>query len=138
MLVQVDKIVETIQLLTKCQSEKKKIHKFFIHFFHCRCDLNFVQNLIYRQSGILYKGERRTYESFSNKITNRISNSVYIVERMKRLGKLDKHDGCVNCLNFNKSGNLLVTGSDDLKVMYLLSTTLLWFGFSDDHSFISF
>lgn len=115
---------------------------FFFHFppifFHCRCDLNFVQNLIYRQSGILYKGERRTYESFSNKITNRISNSVYIVERMKRLGKLDKHDGCVNCLNFNKAGNLLVTGSDDLKVLYLLSTTLLWFGFSDDHSFISF
>lgn len=137
MLVQVDKIVKTIQLLTKCQSEKKIIN-FSSIFFHCRCDLNFVQNLIYRQSGILYKGERRTYESFSNKITNRISNSVYIVERMKRLGKLDKHDGCVNCLNFNKSGNLLVTGSDDLKVMYLLSTTLLWFGFSDDHSFISF
>lgn len=100
--------------------------------------MNFVQNLIYRQSGILYKGERRTYESFSNKITNRISNSVYIVERMKRLGKLDKHDGCVNCLNFNKAGNLLVTGSDDLKVLYLSSTTTLWFGFSDDHCFISF
>lgn len=33
------------------------------------------------------------------------------------LHKLEKHNGCVNCLNFNKAGNLLVTGSDDLKVI---------------------
>lgn len=31
--------------------------------------------------------------------------------------KLEKHHGCVNCLNFNKAGNHLVTGSDDLQVI---------------------
>lgn len=31
--------------------------------------------------------------------------------------KLKHHDGCVNSLNFNKSGTLLVSGSDDLHVV---------------------
>lgn len=76
-----------------------------------------MRNLIYRQSGIIYKGERRTYDTFASRITNRISSSVHIVERMQLMNKLERHYGCVNCLNFNKAGNLLVTGSDDLKVI---------------------
>lgn len=36
---------------------------------------------------------------------------------MKLLHKLEKHHGCVNCLNFNRTGNLLVSGSDDLRVI---------------------
>lgn len=76
-----------------------------------------MQNLIYRQSGILYKGDRRIYDTFSTGLTQRINSSIYSVERMQLLHKLEKHHGCVNCLNFNKAGNLLVTGSDDLKVV---------------------
>lgn len=76
-----------------------------------------MQNLIYRQSGILYKGERRVYDTFPSGLIQRINSSIYTVERMQLLHKLEKHRGCVNCLNFNKSGNLLVTGSDDLKVV---------------------
>lgn len=53
----------------------------------------------------------------SNGLIRRINNSIYSVERMSMLHKLEKHYGCVNCLNFNKAGNLLVTGSDDLKVI---------------------
>lgn len=82
-----------------------------------RCDLNLVRNLIYRQSGMLLKGDRRSYDAFANGLTHRINSSIFSVERMKLLHKLDKHHGCVNCLNFNKAGNLLVTGSDDLKVI---------------------
>lgn len=36
---------------------------------------------------------------------------------MQLLHTLERHYGCVNCLNFNKAGNLLVTGSDDLRVI---------------------
>lgn len=82
-----------------------------------RCDLNLVRNLIYRQSGILYKGDRRTYDSLALGLTQRINSSIYSVERMKLLHNLQEHSGCVNCLNFNKAGNLLVTGSDDLLVI---------------------
>lgn len=82
-----------------------------------RCDLNLVRNLIYRQSGMLVKGDRRIYDAIANGITQRFNSSIYSVERMMLLHKLDKHHGCVNCLNFNKAGNLLVTGSDDLKVI---------------------
>ncbi|XP_055315779.1 DDB1- and CUL4-associated factor 8 [Sitodiplosis mosellana] len=82
-----------------------------------KCDLNLVRNLIYRQSGMLLKGDRRIYDALANGLTQRISSSIYSVERMMLLHKLEKHNGCVNCLNFNKAGNLLVTGSDDLKVV---------------------
>lgn len=40
-----------------------------------------------------------------------------MVERLELMSKLEKHDGCFNSLNFNKAGNLLVTGSDDLKIV---------------------
>lgn len=82
-----------------------------------KCDLNLVRNLIYRQSGVLYKGDRRTYDGLATGLIYRIGSSIYSVERMKQLHTLDRHHGCVNCLNFNKAGNLLVTGSDDLKVI---------------------
>lgn len=70
-----------------------------------------------RQSGIFYKGDRRIYDAFASRLTQRISSSIYSVERMMSLHKLEGHGGCVNCLNFNKAGNLLVTGSDDLDVI---------------------
>lgn len=65
----------------------------------------------------MYKGGQRTYDTLANGLVHRIGSSIYCVERMKQLHRLDRHIGCVNCLNFNKGGNLLVTGSDDLKVI---------------------
>lgn len=72
---------------------------------------------MYRQAGIVYNGTQKTYDRSSNALTNRINGSIYSVERLSLLNKLEKHEGCVNCLNFNKTGNLLVTGSDDLHVI---------------------
>ena len=33
------------------------------------------------------------------------------------MDKLCFHEGCVNCLNFSASGDLLASGSDDLNVV---------------------
>lgn len=63
---------------------------------------------------MVYGGKHR---ALLNAFTQRIKSSMFCVERMVLLHKLEKHRGCVNCLSFNRQGNLLVTGSDDLKVI---------------------
>lgn len=42
--------------------------------------------------------------------------SKHVVERLALMHRLRKHGGCVNSLNFNLSGTLLASGSDDLKI----------------------
>lgn len=42
--------------------------------------------------------------------------SLYFIQRLELAEKLEEHGGCVNCLNFSSSGDLLVSGSDDLEV----------------------
>lgn len=49
--------------------------------------------------------------------TRNVTGSVNMVERLKLERKLDGHSGCVNTLNFNSSGDLLASGSDDLDVV---------------------
>lgn len=87
------------------------------YFLFFRCNLNLVRNLISRQSAIFYNGRRNAFDLDSSNLIDRINNSIYSVERMALSHKLEKHHGCVNCLNFNKAGNHLVTGSDDLQVI---------------------
>lgn len=41
-----------------------------------------------------------------------------IVKRINLCGKLNGHRGCVNTVEFNSSGDLLVSGSDDRQVMF--------------------
>ncbi|CAH1797070.1 unnamed protein product [Owenia fusiformis] len=43
--------------------------------------------------------------------------SVDLVQRLKLQYKMEKHEGCVNALHFNRAGNLLASGSDDLKIV---------------------
>lgn len=43
--------------------------------------------------------------------------SLHCVQRLELMYKLDKHEGCVNSLNFHPNGSLLASGSDDLKVV---------------------
>lgn len=49
--------------------------------------------------------------------TRNVAGSVNLVERLQLEKNLDGHRGCVNTLNFNSSGDLLVSGSDDLDVV---------------------
>ncbi|XP_018336202.1 DDB1- and CUL4-associated factor 8 isoform X2 [Agrilus planipennis] len=41
--------------------------------------------------------------------------SLHCVQRLKLMKKLEQHEGCVNSLNFHPNGDLLASGSDDLK-----------------------
>lgn len=90
-------------------------------YLSVRCELHMVRNLLYRQNGILFKNERPVRNAPATVLPQHIYGSVYSVQQMKLLLNLNHephgHHGCVNCLNFNKAGNLLVTGSDDLRVI---------------------
>ena len=44
------------------------------------------------------------------------SGSLGLVRRLKRQNELAFHEGCVNTLHFNDSGDLLASASDDLAV----------------------
>ncbi|KZV35132.1 hypothetical protein F511_06838 [Dorcoceras hygrometricum] len=47
----------------------------------------------------------------------RISASQTLIEKIDLYGKLNGHRGCVNTIEFNSTGELLVSGSDDRQVM---------------------
>ncbi|XP_012339153.1 DDB1- and CUL4-associated factor 8 isoform X2 [Apis florea] len=64
-----------------------------------------VPELLHREMGINPSFQRRYY------------GSLHVVEHFELMYKLKEHEGCVNSLNFNKKGNLLASGSDDLAVV---------------------
>ncbi|XP_050298811.1 DDB1- and CUL4-associated factor 8-like isoform X2 [Anthonomus grandis grandis] len=43
--------------------------------------------------------------------------SLFSVQKLELMYKLEKHEGCVNSLNFSPDGNYLASGSDDLQVI---------------------
>ncbi|XP_061352042.1 uncharacterized protein LOC133297011 [Gastrolobium bilobum] len=65
----------------------------------------------------------------------RFSASELLVKNMNLYGKLIGHEGCVNAVEFNSTGDLLVSGSDDRQVMLWnwASKTKL-FGYPSGHS----
>ncbi|KAL2486626.1 Transducin/WD40 repeat-like superfamily protein [Abeliophyllum distichum] len=50
--------------------------------------------------------------------SRRISASQTLVKQMDLYGKLNGHQGCVNTVEFNSTGDLLVSGSDDKQIMF--------------------
>ncbi|KAK8504850.1 hypothetical protein V6N12_033101 [Hibiscus sabdariffa] len=46
------------------------------------------------------------------------SASQVVVEKLDLYGKLNGHEGCVNTVEFNSTGDILVPGSDDKHVMF--------------------
>lgn len=48
--------------------------------------------------------------------SNKFYQSVVAVQKLKLSKQLKGHEGCVNSLDFNLTGNLLASGSDDYKV----------------------
>ncbi|XP_037810079.1 DDB1- and CUL4-associated factor 8 [Lucilia sericata] len=73
--------------------------------------------LMRREHGLSGDGKTSLRNGFSYGFKNRFYASRHIVERMKISHVLRKHNGCVNCVNFNKNGDLLVTGSDDARLI---------------------
>ncbi|KAM7355662.1 uncharacterized protein ACRADG_001654 isoform 2-T2 [Cochliomyia hominivorax] len=73
--------------------------------------------LMRREHGLSSDGKTSLRNGCSYGFKNRFYASRHIVERMKISHVLRKHSGCVNCVNFNRTGNLLVTGSDDARLI---------------------
>lgn len=72
---------------------------------------------MYREIGLSGIGRRSLSGKSSTMFQKRISGSLNSVQRLELMGKLKQHSGCVNSLNFNKAGNILATGSDDLNII---------------------
>ncbi|UYV62929.1 DCAF8 [Cordylochernes scorpioides] len=58
---------------------------------------------------------------FSNRIHDgfrqKCCSSLHMVERLELMYKMSRHNGCVNALHFNSSGDKLASGSDDLSII---------------------
>ncbi|KAL9902419.1 DDB1- and CUL4-associated factor 8-like isoform 1-T1 [Glossina fuscipes fuscipes] len=74
---------------------------------------NSTYELMRRESGLRGDGRVSFHGCNGESFAVRYYASRHVVERMKLSHALLKHNGCVNCLNFNRAGNLLVSGSDD-------------------------
>ncbi|KAF8397628.1 hypothetical protein HHK36_016548 [Tetracentron sinense] len=62
--------------------------------------------------------KREVGSSRPRSFAHRIAGSEAIVKRICLYGKLDGHEGCVNAVEFNSTGDLLVSGSDDRQVIF--------------------
>ncbi|KAH8263770.1 hypothetical protein KR038_001094 [Drosophila bunnanda] len=87
----------------------------------CKCKPAYswisVQELMQREHNIInrigWRGGHTSTQSFAQGYYG----SRLVVEQMSLLHEMSKHSGCVNCLNFNRSGDLLCSGSDDLNII---------------------
>ncbi|XP_017768701.1 PREDICTED: DDB1- and CUL4-associated factor 8 isoform X2 [Nicrophorus vespilloides] len=70
-----------------------------------------VPEVVNRQLG--FSAKKQSSQLFQR----RCYGSLHCVQRLELIYKLEKHEGCVNSLNFHPNGELLASGSDDLKVV---------------------
>ncbi|XWS62614.1 hypothetical protein CRYUN_Cryun06bG0026200 [Craigia yunnanensis] len=61
--------------------------------------------------------QREIGELSSRNFAHRLAASEDLVLRLEIYKKLEKHRGCVNTVSFNADGNILVSGSDDMRVI---------------------
>lgn len=76
-----------------------------------------LRELFYREHGLSGNGRRSLSGRDPQMFKTRITGSLNCVERLELMAKLERHDGCVNGLNFSADGHLLASGSDDLNVV---------------------
>ncbi|KAK6640365.1 hypothetical protein RUM44_012058 [Polyplax serrata] len=69
-----------------------------------------IPEIINRQVG--FSNKKQGSELFQH----RMYGSLHSVQRLELMYKLKYHSGCVNSLNFNQTGTLLASGSDDLHI----------------------
>ncbi|KAH8239270.1 hypothetical protein KR032_002637 [Drosophila birchii] len=87
----------------------------------CKCKPAYswisAQELMQREHNIVnrigWRGGHTSTQSFAQGYYG----SRLVVEQMSLLHEMSKHSGCVNCLNFNRSGDLVCSGSDDLNII---------------------
>ncbi|KAJ8438303.1 hypothetical protein Cgig2_018783 [Carnegiea gigantea] len=61
---------------------------------------------------------RETGLTQPRRFSRRVSASEGIVQHIDLYGKLFGHEGCVNAVEFNSTGDLLASGSDDRQVIF--------------------
>ncbi|KAB2088101.1 hypothetical protein ES319_A04G151600v1 [Gossypium barbadense] len=61
--------------------------------------------------------QREVGELSTRNFAHRLAASEDLVLRLEIYKKLEKHRGCVNTVSFNADGNILVSGSDDKRVI---------------------
>lgn len=92
------------------------INRLNIMFLLRYCVINIVKDcnkgsiFIFRQVG--FSNKKQGSELFQH----RMYGSLHSVQRLELMYKLKYHSGCVNSLNFNQTGTLLASGSDDLHI----------------------
>uniref|UniRef100_A0A1B6HPH4 Uncharacterized protein n=1 Tax=Homalodisca liturata TaxID=320908 RepID=A0A1B6HPH4_9HEMI len=92
--------VEEDEPTPKVLLKPKPTHKWFA-----------VKEIVNRETGC--GGRWQGPERFQH----RYYGSLHAVQRLELMYKLDEHYGCVNSLHFNRSGELLVSASDDKRVV---------------------
>jgi len=60
--------------------------------------------------------EIRSSREQPRKFISEYGGSTHSLNTLSHVGDLQGHEGCVNTINFNRQGNLLVSGSDDRQV----------------------
>lgn len=78
----------------------------------CSAHRNVARKLRDRER-LLGGGRQRTARAHREDLRS----SLALVRRFQLHGRLARHEGCVNALNFSDSGTLLASGSDDLRVV---------------------
>lgn len=74
--------------------------------------------LMLREHGYFCKNQMNTrFENHRKVFERQFHGSLNAVERLELMSKLEKHTGCVNALSFNRNGNYLLSGSDDLRII---------------------
>lgn len=98
-------------------SNEEEIDVSFLNIERPKCTWVALRELFYREHGLSGKGRRSLAGRDPQMFKTRIKGSLNCVERLELMAKLEKHDGCVNGLNFSPDGHLLASGSDDLNVV---------------------
>ncbi|EDX08859.1 GD13644 [Drosophila simulans] len=87
----------------------------------CKCKpkytWNYDQELLQREHNIINRIDWRGGHTSASSFGQGYYGSRQVVEQMTQLSSLNVHDGCVNSLNFNRAGDLICSGSDDLTIV---------------------
>ncbi|XP_023167211.2 DDB1- and CUL4-associated factor 8 isoform X2 [Drosophila hydei] len=78
---------------------------------------NFAQELMRREHNLFNRIDWRGGQTSSLSFGQGYYATRQVVERMKLLDALSLHRCCVNCLSFNRTGDLICSGSDDLCII---------------------
>ncbi|KAH8301896.1 hypothetical protein KR044_000451 [Drosophila immigrans] len=79
--------------------------------------INLAEQLLQREHNITNRIDWRGGHTSGMGFIQDYYGSRQVVERMTLTENMSQHQGCVNSLNFNRSGDLLCSGSDDLSII---------------------